>query len=249
MNGTQGQGRCTMRCWRMSAIAGAVLTVVLWLFTDWGFLSAVIIGAATALIAGTVLTRMLCTDFSSDQSSQPPVATPHSKPAAPAAAPKPAPAPEPEPEPAPQPVAAPVASAAEDTGSVLKPSKPLPGQAELASRKGSWSYQGAGSSAAPAPSVAPAAEAGGKPATLAAARAEGADNLKLIKGVGPKLEAVLNGVGIYHFDQIADWTAAEVAWADNNLVGFKGRVSRDGWVDQARILAAGGETEFSKRNA
>ena len=86
------------------------------------------------------------------------------------------------------------------------------------------------------------------PARLTAARDTGADNLKLIKGVGPKLESVLHSMGFYHFDQIANWTADEVAWVDENLEGFKGRVTRDGWVEQARILAAGGDTEFSKRN-
>jgi predicted flap endonuclease-1-like 5' DNA nuclease len=54
-------------------------------------------------------------------------------------------------------------------------------------------------------------------------------------------------MGYYHFDQIAAWTDKEVAWVDENLQGFKGRVSRDNWVDQAKILASGGETEFSKR--
>ena len=106
---------------------------------------------------------------------------------------------------------------------------------------------------APAPAAAPAAPvmavpAGGtKPAMLAAAREGGPDDLKKIKGVGPKLEAMLHGMGFYHFDQIANWTAAEVAWVDENLEGFKGRVSRDGWVAQAKVLAAGGETEFSQR--
>ncbi|TMV14813.1 NADH-quinone oxidoreductase subunit E [Arenibacterium halophilum] len=92
-----------------------------------------------------------------------------------------------------------------------------------------------------------AAEAGEKPATLDAARDGGPDDLKLIKGVGPKLEGMLHSMGFYHFDQIAAWTPQEVAWADQNLVGFKGRVSRDNWVDQARHLSEGGETEFSKR--
>lgn len=89
---------------------------------------------------------------------------------------------------------------------------------------------------------------GTKPQTLAAARGGVADDLKLIKGVGPKMEALCNRLGFYHFDQIANWTRDEVAWVDANLEGFKGRVSRDNWVDQAKILAAGGETEFSKRN-
>ncbi|MFT7596180.1 MAG: NADH-quinone oxidoreductase subunit E, partial [Paracoccaceae bacterium] len=89
--------------------------------------------------------------------------------------------------------------------------------------------------------------AGDKPEILDAPRDGGADDLKLIKGVGPKLEGVLNGIGIYHFDQVAAWTGDHVAWADQNLVGFKGRVSRDAWVDQAKKLAAGEETDFAKR--
>ena len=65
------------------------------------------------------------------------------------------------------------------------------------------------------------------------------DHLLLLKGVGPKLEALLHSLGFYHFDQIAGWTAAEIAWVDENLEGFKGRVTRDEWVAQARDLARG----------
>ena len=89
--------------------------------------------------------------------------------------------------------------------------------------------------------------AGKKPRMMKAPRKSGADDLKMIKGVGPKLEKLLNDMGFYHFDQIAKWTEAEVAWADQNLVGFKGRVSRDTWVEQAKLLAEGKETEFSAR--
>lgn len=85
-----------------------------------------------------------------------------------------------------------------------------------------------------------------KPALLAAARDGGADDLKLLKGVGPKLEGLLNGLGIFHFDQIAAWTEREVAWVNDNL-SFKGRVERDNWIEQAKTLAAGGETDFSRR--
>jgi len=91
------------------------------------------------------------------------------------------------------------------------------------------------------------ADEGSKPATLSAPRGGGADDLKKIKGVGPKLEQLLHSLGFYHFDQIAGWSADEVAWVDANLKGFKGRVSRDNWVAQARTLAQGGETEFSKK--
>ena len=73
-----------------------------------------------------------------------------------------------------------------------------------------------------------------------------ADDLKKLKGVGPKLEGTLNELGVFHFWQVAAWTDDDVAWVDERLK-FKGRIERDGWIDQAKILAEGGETEFSKR--
>ncbi len=99
--------------------------------------------------------------------------------------------------------------------------------------------------AKPAPQEEP--EAGARPKGLGAARDGQADNLKLIKGVGPKLEILLNSLGFFHFDQIANWSEAEISWVDQNLEGFKGRVSRDSWVAQAKTLSAGGETEFASR--
>jgi len=86
------------------------------------------------------------------------------------------------------------------------------------------------------------------PEQLKEARGGQPDDLKLLKGVGPKLEGVLHELGFFHFDQIAAWTAAEVAWVDTRLK-FKGRIERDGWIEQAEILAEGGETEFSKRSS
>lgn len=88
---------------------------------------------------------------------------------------------------------------------------------------------------------------GTRPEALVAPRGGKADNLKEIKGIGPKLEKLCNSMGFYHFDQIANWTADEIDWVNANLEGFKGRVTRDEWVSQAKLLAAGGETEFSKR--
>ncbi|CUH86367.1 NADH-quinone oxidoreductase chain 2 [Phaeobacter sp. CECT 5382] len=84
------------------------------------------------------------------------------------------------------------------------------------------------------------------PETLKEARGGLADDLKLLKGVGPKLEQTLNELGFFHFDQIAAWGAAEVAWVDSRLT-FKGRIERDGWIAQAAKLAVGDETDFAKK--
>lgn len=92
-----------------------------------------------------------------------------------------------------------------------------------------------------------AVTAGKKPRTMKAPRKAGADDLKMIKGVGPKLEKLLHSFGFFHFDQVAKWTNEEVAWVDQNLEGFKGRASRDEWVAQAKLLASGEETEFASR--
>ena len=144
------------------------------------------------------------------------------------AAPAPTPAPAPAAAPAPAEAAAPVEATA-------RVEEPAPVEAP-----------------APATAPAPAAEtvAEGeevKPAGLDAPRDGTADDLKRIKGIGPKLEKLCNSMGFWHFDQIAAWGPAEVAWVDQNLEGFKGRVTRDEWVAQAKLLASGEETAFSKK--
>lgn len=125
---------------------------------------------------------------------------------------------------------------------------------------------------APKPAVKQAEEArkAGKPAAKAAPKAEakaspspeqavtekapaakemastGPDDLKQLKGVGPALEKKLHAAGVTTFAQIAAWGPEDIADMDGKL-SFKGRIERDGWVDQARLLAAGEETEFSKK--
>lgn len=69
------------------------------------------------------------------------------------------------------------------------------------------------------------------------------DDLKLISGVGPKIEATLNELGIFTYMQVAGWSAEERAWIDGYL-NFKGRIDRDDWVRQAEALAKGGEAEY-----
>ena len=73
-----------------------------------------------------------------------------------------------------------------------------------------------------------------------------ADNLTRIKGIGSKINGILNDLGIYHFSQIAAWTEKDIEEVDARLK-FKGRIQREKWVEQAKILAAGGETEFARR--
>ena len=91
-----------------------------------------------------------------------------------------------------------------------------------------------GEKPAPAPE---AAEAGRKPANLLDAPRDGqADDLKKITGLGPKMESALNAEGVFHFDQIAAWSDAELAYMDEAL-SLRGRAARDGWVAQAAALA------------
>lgn len=77
-----------------------------------------------------------------------------------------------------------------------------------------------------------------------------ADDLTRIKGLGPKASAVLAGIGIHRFAQLADLDPAQAAEVDARLGAFKGRIFRDRWIDQARYLeqgdTAGFEAEFGK---
>jgi len=77
-----------------------------------------------------------------------------------------------------------------------------------------------------------------KPAAKAAKKAaEGGDDLKRLSGVGPALEKKLHEAGVTTFAQIAAWTPEDVAAMDEKL-SFKGRIEREGWIEQAKKLAA-----------
>ncbi|QDC09502.1 50S ribosomal protein L21 [Oceanicola sp. D3] len=75
-----------------------------------------------------------------------------------------------------------------------------------------------------------------KAAPKKAAKAEGGDDLKQLSGVGPALEKKLHEAGVTTFAQIAAWTADDIAAMDEKL-SFKGRIEREGWVEQAKDLA------------
>ena len=268
---------CTVICWIVAAIAAILLFLIL-TGIGMGTFLAVILTLIAFAFGGWWAANNFCSGSgakahpaaapaAAKTAAAPAAVAPAGNPEAAAAA---APAAEPvaeaepeavaevAPEPAPEP-AAEEPAAAESAPAAAAPamkSTLLAGESELASRKGTWRYEGGG--AAPAPAAAASedydgdgvlegTDEGEKPSTMAAPREGGGDDLKQIKGVGPKMQDMLNGMGFWHFDQIAAWTDQEVAWVDANLEGFKGRVSRDGWVEQAKVLAAGGETEFSKR--
>jgi predicted flap endonuclease-1-like 5' DNA nuclease len=122
--------------------------------------------------------------------------------------------------------------------------------APLAKRPASKAATPAKSKAAPKPKAAPAP----KPKAAAVMTAIGVpgavgapDSLLQLKGVGPKLNTLLVGLGITRFDQIAAWSASDVAKVDEHLGTFKGRIGRDNWIEQAGLLATGRVTDFEAK--
>ncbi|MDE8651177.1 hypothetical protein [Novosphingobium album (ex Liu et al. 2023)] len=97
--------------------------------------------------------------------------------------------------------------------------------------------------AQPAPPPPPAPEPAPEPAGTA-------DDLLKLKGVGPKLVALLHGLGITSYAQIAAWSEADIDRIDAGMGAFTGRIRRDNWVEQARLLASGDtgayEAKFGK---
>lgn len=138
----------------------------------------------------------------------------------------PAPAPTPVAKPAPTPKAEAAPKAAPDAA-------PAPSAAPAAAAKAPEAAP-----AIPGPSAAPAAT----PAAIPAG-----DNLRLMKGVGPKLVALLANLGITRFEQIAAWDEAEIARINSQLGSFAGRITRDNWVDQAGYLARKDKAGFEAK--
>ncbi|NND20174.1 MAG: hypothetical protein HKN98_16505 [Silicimonas sp.] len=210
----------------VGAIAAGIFLVsmlALMVLGDYGFFAALFLSVLIALLAGIVIYLgfggSLNPASGTDRSASPSAIARETTPE-PASAPTPAAASEQAPKPKADP-------------------KPDPAPAPAAKVASGEDYDGDG--------VVEGVHEGTRPSGLDAPRDGNADDLKQIKGIGPKLEKLCNSLGFWHFDQVAAWTADEVAWVDANLQGFKGRVSRDDWVAQAQVLASGGETDFSKR--
>jgi predicted flap endonuclease-1-like 5' DNA nuclease len=92
----------------------------------------------------------------------------------------------------------------------------------------------------------PGPEAARRAASRRVVRTAQADDLKRIKGIGFQIEKQLNALGVATYEDIANWTSEDIDRVSKSL-DFKGRIQRENWVEQARILAAGGDTEFSRR--
>ena len=101
--------------------------------------------------------------------------------------------------------------------------------------------------AKPAAAKAPRVKKPDGPERLSAPRKGKADDLKEIEGIGPALEKLCNELGFYHFDQIANWSAADVEWVDANMKTFRGRIVRDKWIAQCKIIITEGLEAFRVR--
>lgn len=133
-------------------------------------------------------------------------------------------------------------SPTQDTPAAGGPSLKGSSTSKAADKAKDGTKQKVASAKAPKPASPAATEtsaAADAPSLLAKPRGGKGDDLKLIWGVGPKLEKLLNRRGVWHFDQIAAWTDKELAWIDTKMEGFKGRAVRDQWVEQSKKLAAG----------
>ena len=151
---------------------------------------------------------------------------------------------------------------AKTAGSAMEAPKMSSARKDSATAKAAAKPASPAKAAAPAKSAtkssAPAAKSAAKPAAAAAfasaedknrpaaiAKPAQADDLKMISGVGPKIEGILHSLGIYTFAQVASWKKAERDWVDGYLK-FKGRIEREDWLKQAKALAKGGEAEYIK---
>ena len=128
-------------------------------------------------------------------------------------------------------------------GTVADSAPKAPKSGTRATAKAKENAAGSSKAAKPAATGKAAKADAGRPAPMK--KPAKPDDLKLISGVGPKIEKTLNGLGIYTYAQVAAWKKAEREWVDGYL-RFHGRIERDDWVRQAKALAKGGEAEYIK---
>ncbi|MBA1140812.1 proton-conducting membrane transporter [Mesorhizobium neociceri] len=143
-------------------------------------------------------------------------------------------------------------SATAKSAPAAKPAAPAkPAAAKPAAAKPAATKSAAAKPAASKPAAAKAAPkvAASKPAAAPkkAAPADGkADNLRRLIGIGPVNDKLLKGLGVTTYAQIAAWSAADVKRIEDTL-NFDGRIAREKWIEQAKLLAAGDEKEFARQ--
>ncbi|MXO64994.1 hypothetical protein [Altericroceibacterium endophyticum] len=131
-----------------------------------------------------------------------------------------------------------------DTAPVTSAATPDP----LAAAETEPSVAASATPASPAPEEAPASSPAPAPAAATApTEGDSGDVLTRIKGVGPKLEQQLQAMGITSFAQIAAWDDAEIDRVDAQLGRFQGRIRRDNWPEQARLLASDDKAAFESK--
>lgn len=236
MNNTE----CNRNCWIAAGIAGVLVLLFTSGMGDLGLLAGLFLGLITAALSGSLLVWLACNDrpelFNADEGQ---TGTDWAREAAES---------QPEellvsgalgPDPAPLTTLMPIMAGAVPAAQAKprpvrkakKTSKPAAGN--VAVKSGAKSKNKAGAAKA-----------------RASSRKRGAaapDDLKRIKGIGPKLSDWLHENGITRYEQIAAWDGAAVADFAERLGRMGGRIEADDWVGQARLLAKGRETEFSHR--
>lgn len=207
------ESSCRTRCWLGAAVLGVVAGLLLHRVAGVALVPSVVIGALVLGVGGVLGPGVLC----------------------PARAPRDETAPAPVAAPAPAPAAAVAPRVAAEAGVVRAPRVSGPsGPASGPSGAHDAARPVSGLDAALARAQRPREAAA--PEFLSAPRGGKADDLKLIRGIGPRLERLLNEVGVWHFDQIAAWRARDIALVDEKMTGFHGRITRDEWVRQAREI-------------
>ncbi|MCX7890340.1 MAG: hypothetical protein N2422_11555 [Rhodobacteraceae bacterium] len=220
----------------VAAGAGIAVALLLVLLARYRVVPAALVGAAIGAGLWAILRWTFCTGLRNVDPEPLPAGQGPSATATAVtqrAAPLPPPAPPPVP-PAVPPAVPPPAPVAAGRTAPRAGTKPTAGPAGRAA--GPAGGRAAGLDAAVRKSRTPAKPSPGLE-VLAAPRDGRADDLTRIGGIGPVLERLLNGEGIWHYDQIAHWKARDIAYFESRMPGFRGRITRDRWVEQARRLA------------
>jgi predicted flap endonuclease-1-like 5' DNA nuclease len=243
--------------WVIGIAAGLVAGAVMYVVGEYGFMAAAFVGALVALVVGAMfglpqakvdplpLTAEEEAEVEAEAATMMPAAA--AAPARAAAAPAAfvaMPAEEAKPAKAAKPARAPAAAKPAKAAAAAKPAK-APAAAKVAEAPAAAKPAKAPAAAKPAKAPKVAKPAG--PVRLTGPRKGVADDLKEIEGIGPAMEKLVNGMGFYHFDQIASWSDADVALVDSEMKTFKGRIVRDKWVAQAKIIVAEGLDAFRER--